>query len=49
MENNKVTSEDIIIKIDYYSNSTIDRFIDLLKANNIEVKSLSRDEYLIKI
>ncbi|SCJ36597.1 Uncharacterised protein [uncultured Clostridium sp.] len=49
MENNKVTSEDIIIKIDYSSNSTIDRFIDLLKANNIEVKSLSRDEYLIKI
>ncbi len=49
MNNNKSTAEDVIIKIDYSSTPAIDRFIALLKSNNIEVKSLSKDEYLIKV
>lgn len=45
-ENNK---GELILKVDSSSLGSIDRFIELLKSNNVEVKGLGRDEYVIKI
>ena len=43
------TKDELILKVDYSSLETIDKFIDLLKSNNVEVKVLGRDEYVIKL
>ena len=43
------TKCELISKIDYSPLKVIDKFIDLLKSNNVEVKVLGRDEYVIKI
>ena len=43
------TKDELILKVDYSSLETIDKFIDLLKSNNVEVKALGRDEYVIKL
>lgn len=41
--------KELILKIDSSSFETVDKFIDLLKNNNVEVKRIGRDEYSIKI
>lgn len=41
--------DELILKVDYSSLETIDKFIDLLKSNNVEVKALGRDEYVVKL
>ena len=41
--------EDIILKVDYSSITAINRLINLLKSNNVKVKELSKDEYVIKL
>lgn len=46
---NKTSKDELIINVDSSSLESIDKFIDLLKANNVEVKVLGRDEYVIKI
>ena len=46
---NRNTNGELIINVDSSSLETIDKFIDLLKSNNVEVKVLGRDEYVIKI
>ena len=43
------TKDELILKVDYSSLETIDKFIDLLKSNNVEVKAIGRDEYVIKL
>ena len=43
------TKDELILKIDYSSLESIDKFIDLLKSNDVEVKALGRDEYVIKL
>ena len=43
------TKDELILKVDYSSLEAIDKFIDLLKANNVEVKALGRDEYVVKL
>lgn len=43
------TKDELILKVDYSSLETIDKFIDLLKSHNVEVKALGRDEYVIKL
>ena len=43
------TKHELIINIDSSSLETIDKFIDLLKSNNVEVKAIGRDEYVIKL
>ena len=43
------TKDELIINIDSSSLETIDKFIDLLKSNNVEVKAIGRDEYVIKL
>ena len=43
------TKDELILKVDYSSLESIDKFIDLLKSNNVEVKALGRDEYVIKL
>lgn len=45
----KNTKDEIILRVDYSSLESIDKFIDLLKSNNVEVKALGRDEYVIKL
>lgn len=40
--------KELILKIDFSSFETVEKFIDLLKNNNVEVKGIGRDEYLIK-
>ncbi|MDU2672660.1 MAG: hypothetical protein E7C49_11675 [Clostridium sp.] len=49
MGENGSTKDELILKVDYSSLETIDKFIDLLKSNNVEVKVLGRDEYVIKL
>lgn len=49
MDMNVNTKDELILKVDYSSLETIDKFIDLLKSNGVEVKALGRDEYVIKI
>ena len=43
------TKDELILRVDYSSLDTIDKFIDLLKSNDVEVKALGRDEYVIKL
>ncbi|CAM2077753.1 MAG: hypothetical protein NSGCLCUN01_01941 [uncultured Clostridium sp.] len=49
MATNKINENELILKVDFSSLETVDKFIDLLKANNIEVKGIGRDEYLVKL
>lgn len=49
MVTNKINENELILKVDFSSLETVDKFIDLLKNNNVEVKSIGRDEYSIKI
>ena len=43
------TKDELILRVDYSSLDTIDKFIDLLKSNNVEVTAIGRDEYVIKL
>ena len=43
------TKDELILKVDYSSLKVIDKFIDLLKSNDVEVKAIGRDEYVIKL
>mgnify|MGYP000116114801 CR=1 FL=1 len=49
MGSDKIVMEDIILKVDYSSITAINRLINLLKSNNVKVKELSKDEYVIKL
>ena len=49
MGKNGNTKDELILKVDYSSLESIDKFIDLLKSNNVEVKALGRDEYVVKL
>lgn len=49
MITNEINKNEIILKVDFSSLETVDKFIDLLKTNNIDIKGIGRDEYLIKI
>lgn len=46
---NKTSKDELILRVDYSSLESIDKFIELLKSNNVEVKALGRDEYVIKL
>ena len=46
---NKTSKDELIINVDSSSLENIDKFIDLLKSNNVEVKAIGRDEYVIKL
>ncbi len=46
---NEDTKDELILNVDYSSLETIDKFIDLLKSNNVEVKAIGRDEYVVKL
>lgn len=46
---NENTKDELILNVDSSSLEAIDKFIDLLKSNNVEVKSLGRDEYVVKL
>lgn len=45
-ENDK---KELILKIDFSSFETVEKFIELLNDNNVNVKTIGRDEYLIQI
>ena len=49
MTTNEDDKKELILKIDFSSFETVDKFIDFLKTNNIDVKGIGRDEYLVKI
>ena len=49
MAEKEVNKNELILKIDFSSLKTVDKFIDLLKSNNIDIKVLGNDEYLIKM
>ncbi|MDU6304747.1 MAG: hypothetical protein E6585_24015 [Serratia marcescens] len=46
---NKTSKDELIINVDSSSLENIDKFIDLLKSNNVEVKAIGRDEYVVKL
>ncbi|MDU2290377.1 MAG: hypothetical protein E7D69_09845 [Clostridium celatum] len=49
MVTNKINENELILKVDFSSLETVDKFIDFLKDNNINIKGIGRDEYLIKV
>ncbi len=49
MTTNEINENELILKVDFSSLETVDKFIDFLKTNNIDIKGIGRDEYLIKI
>ena len=49
MTTKETDKKELILKIDFSSFETLEKFIDLLKGNNVEVKTIGIDEYLIKI
>ncbi|WP_166484791.1 hypothetical protein [Clostridium cuniculi] len=49
MATNKINENELILKVDFSSLETVDKFIDFLKDNNINIKGIGRDEYLIKV
>ena len=49
MATKETDKKELILKIDFSSFETIEKFIDLLKDNNIDIKGIGRDEYLVKI
>ena len=49
MTTKETDKKEVILKIDFSSFETVDKFIDLLKDNNVEVKGIGRDEYLVKL
>ena len=49
MGRNENAKDELILKVDYSSLESIDKFIDLIKSNNVEVKALGRDEYVVKL
>lgn len=49
MTTNETDKKELILKIDFSSFETVAKFIDLLKDNNIEVKGIGKNEYLVKI
>lgn len=46
---NEDTKDELILNVDYSSLETINKFIDLLKSNNVEVKAIVRNEYVVKV
>lgn len=49
MTTQEINKDELILKVDFSCLETVDKFIDFLKATNIDVKGIGRDEYLIKI
>lgn len=49
MTANQINKDELILKVDFYSLETVDKFIELLKANNVNIKGIGHDEYLIKL
>lgn len=49
MTTNETDKKELILKFDFSSFETVTKFIDLLKDNNIEVKGIGKNEYLVKI
>ncbi|MDU2491355.1 MAG: hypothetical protein E7D27_12355 [Clostridium celatum] len=49
MSVNEINKDELILKVDFSSLEIVDKFIELLKTNNIDVRGIGRDEYLIKI
>ena len=46
---NKTSKDELIINVDSSSLENIDKFIDLLKSNDVGVKAVGRDEYVVKL
>ncbi|MBS5950134.1 MAG: hypothetical protein KIC47_07410 [Clostridium sp.] len=49
MLNEQVLKKELIIKIDSSSTTNIDKLINVLNSNNIDVNAIGKDEYLIKL
>ncbi|MDY3001860.1 MAG: hypothetical protein SOR73_09370 [Romboutsia timonensis] len=49
MGRNENAKDELILKVDYSSLDTIDKFIELLKSNDVEIKAIGRDEYVVKL
>lgn len=45
----EIDKDELILKVDFSCLGTVDKFIDFLKTNNIDVKGIGRDEYLVKM
>ena len=44
-----IIKDELVINVDFSSLAAIDKLIEVLKSNNIEVKGIDRDKYLIKL
>lgn len=49
MNTKEINKDELILKVDFSSFETVEKFIDLLKDNNIDIKCIGRDEYLVKV
>lgn len=49
MNTNEINKNELILKLDFSSLETLDKFIDFLRANNINIKDIGTDEYLVSV
>ncbi len=49
MNTSEVNKNELILKIDFSSLETVEKFIDLLKTKNINIKGIGNDEYLVSV
>ncbi|WP_297713313.1 hypothetical protein [Clostridium sp.] len=47
MNTSEINKNELILKVDFSSLETLDKFIDFLKTNNINIKGIGNDEYLV--
>lgn len=49
MNTSEINKNELILKVDFSSLETVEKFIDFLKSNNINVKDIGNDEYLVSV
>lgn len=49
MNTSETNKNELILKVDFSSLETLDKFIDFLNANNINIKGIGNDEFLVSV
>lgn len=49
MNTSEINKNELILKVDFSSLETVEKFIDFLKTNNINIKCIGNDEYLVSV
>lgn len=49
MNTSEILKDELIIKVDSSSLASIDKFVEILRFNDLDIKAIGHDEYLIKL